>query len=214
LNAPICTQYGPLPPAAVGVVALTTADFVAALAAVAAESSFDVSGLGLGFVIGDLELSVTAIAVWVLASALGSGTLACAIGSGVGFVAGVDDVALASLFGSGRVGAGAGGGDGATGAGMIVDDSFLSALGDMVAGLSLAGLSAGDGAVGVNGAAVGVNGDRVVATVRGAGGGFIQSSTYGTATAPTTPSTITTRTTRNQVAAKIERGGTSSYSSS
>jgi hypothetical protein len=179
------------------------------LPAAVVESSFDVvSGLRLGFVIGDLELSVTAIAVCVLASVLGSGTLAFAVEDSAG------EVDLASLFGSGRVGAGAGAGDGAAGAGMIVDESFLSAATLSPSGLSLAGWSAGDGAVGVSGAAVGVNGDRVVATVRGAGGGFIQSSTYGTATAPTTPSTITTRTTRNQVAAKMERGGTSSYSSS
>jgi hypothetical protein len=43
------------------------------------------------------------------------------------------------------------------------------------------------------------------------GGGFTASRMYGTATAPMTPSTIKTRTARNQVAAKIERGASSSY---
>jgi hypothetical protein len=97
-------------------------------------------------------------------------------------------------------------------AGAIVE-SFLSepdlSLADeSLGGRSLADVSADAGVVGVSGAL-----GSVVATVRVAGGGFIQSSTYGTATAPTTPSTITTRTTRNHVAAKMDRGATSSYSS-
>jgi hypothetical protein len=105
------------------------------------------------------------------------------------------------------------------GAGTSVE-SFLSATlsatdvsleGRSASGRSVIGLPAAAGAVGVS--AVLGSGDVVVAAMRGAAGGSIQSSTYGTATAPTTPSTITTRTTLNQVAAKIERGARSSYSS-
>jgi len=117
-----------------------------------------------------------------------------------------------SVFGSVRAGGDASDGatgDDATGAGIIVEESFFSATDFSPSGLSLGDFSDvgdivdGDDAIG----------DFVDAMVRGAGGGFIQSSRYGTATAPTTPSTITTRTTRNQVAAKIDRGGTSSYNS-
>jgi hypothetical protein len=91
--------------------------------------------------------------------------------------------------------------------------SFFSTLDDFSAldeddELDDAGASeAGSGAIG----AVDGTGDVALAlAVRETGGGFIQSRTYGTATAPNTPRTIRTRTTRNHVAAKIERGGTSS----
>jgi hypothetical protein len=66
---------------------------------------------------------------------------------------------------------------------------------------------AGSGAIG---AGCGTGDVAFTLAERDTGGGFIQSSTYGTATAPNTPSTIRTRTTRNHVAAKMERGGTSS----
>jgi hypothetical protein len=66
---------------------------------------------------------------------------------------------------------------------------------------------------GETGAAGGAGDVAFALTERETGGGFIQSRTYGTATAPNTPRTIRTRTTRNHVAAKMERGGTSSYRS-
>ncbi|MEX2147389.1 MAG: hypothetical protein WED01_10305 [Candidatus Rokuibacteriota bacterium] len=73
------------------------------------------------------------------------------------------------------------------------------------------GVTGADGA----GAAVGAggatgNGVDVTAACCEAGG-FTASRMYGTATAPTTPRTIRMRTARNHVAAKIERGGSSSY---
>ena len=163
---------------------------------------------------------------------MGSGAAAlgaAGFGSGVGFdsatfgsaglAVGAGVLDFASVFGSVRAGGSVRvGGDasgGATGdvvtggAGIIVVESFFSAADLSPSGLSLGDRSDVDGGIDVDGAL----GDFVEAVVRGAGGGFIQSSRYGTATAPTTPSTITTRTTRNHVAAKMDRGGTSSYSS-
>jgi hypothetical protein len=148
---------------------------------------------------------------------------AAGFGSGIGFdsatfgsaglAVGAGVLDFASVFGSVRAGGDASGGatgDVVTGgAGIIVVESFFSAADLSPSGLSLGDRSDVDGGIDVDGAL----GDFVEAVVRGAGGGFIQSSRYGTATAPTTPSTITTRTTRNHVAAKIDRGGTSSYSS-
>jgi hypothetical protein len=139
----------------------------------------------------------------------GATAFAAALDSAADFAAGAG-VGFDSLFTSERddddVSAGVVGA-GATGAGTTVE-SFFSAV------LSPSGLSLGDFSEGIAvDGLVGVLGDCIVVAVRGSGGGFIQSSTYGTATAPTTPRTITTRTTRNQVAAKIDRGGTSSYSS-
>jgi len=130
-----------------------------------------------------------------------NGTRASLRGGG-GFVStgrAVGAAGLLSLFGSERAGGSAGAGvEGALGAGMSV--------------VSLFSVGAGGFSVGGAGFSVVVGEDFAVTGVRETGG-FIQSSTHGTATAPTTPSTITTSTTRNQVAAKMDRGGTSSYRS-
>jgi hypothetical protein len=129
--------------------------------------------------------SVTAIALLLFASADGVGAafvsgavaLAVILGSGAAFAVGA-----ALGLGSGR----ASGVDdaGAAGAGIDVE-SFLSVAGlspadfsladFSLAGLSASGLSITDGVVDVDGAAA--IGDFVVATERGGGGGFIQSST-------------------------------------
>jgi hypothetical protein len=194
--------------------------------AVAADSPLAaLSGLATpGF--GVPALSVTAIAVWLLASAalasgagafFGSGAAVFGLASAPGLDSAgravaawldFDSLFVVSLLDSARAGGEVNAGvvgAGTTGAGITVVESFFSAT-----GLSFGDLSAGESAI-VDGP--GVIGLFAVAAVRAGGGGFIQSSAYGTATAPTTPRTITTRTTRNQVAAKIDLGGTSSYSS-
>jgi hypothetical protein len=140
-------------------------------------------------------LSVTAIALFAGAGAFATGA---GFGSGLGSGFAVDG--------------------GAAGGGVSVG-SFFSALGDFSTGEDFSALDApdmledgddsvaGSGEIGVAGGA----GDVAFALAeRETGGGFIQSRTYGTATAPNTPRTIRTRTTRNHVAAKMERGGTSS----
>src|SRR5438874_2907008 len=223
-NAPTCTQNGPLETAvdgvalaaarfgAAGVVAaadvaaaaglassLVALDGFALLSAFAIVSGFGADAGGAGT--SGFALSVTAIALLLLAS-LGGATARASLRGGVGLVStarAVGGGGLLSLFGSEREGGGAGAGvEGVMGAGMSVVSLFSVAD---------AGFSAGDaGLSGVVGKGFAATGGRET-------GGFIQSSTHGTATAPTTPRTITTRTTRNQVAAKIDRGGTSSYRS-
>jgi hypothetical protein len=138
-------------------------------------------------------LSVTAIellavvsagdAVLDFASALGAGAFATGV---VGFDSAGDGVSVGSFFSA-------------------LDD--LSALDDIEELDDAEDSVAGSGEIGVGGC-TGVVAFTLAA--RDTGGGFIQSRTYGTATAPNTPRTIRTRTTRNHVAAKIERGGTSS----
>ncbi|HVG80098.1 MAG TPA: hypothetical protein VNF03_18255 [Patescibacteria group bacterium] len=120
-------------------------------------------------------------------SDLGAGAFATGAGFGSG-------------LGSGRASAGGGAGVG-TGA-----RSFLSALFSALDGA--VDSDAGSGEIGVAGGAGDVA--FMLADRDDKGGGFIQSRTYGTATAPITPRTIRTRTTRNHVAAKMERGGMSS----
>jgi hypothetical protein len=63
------------------------------------------------------------------------------------------------------------------------------------------------------GGGVGTGEGLAAADCFGGGGECIMSRTYGTATAPTTPRTIRTRSARNHVAAKIDRGASSSYRS-
>jgi hypothetical protein len=182
----------------------TTSGFVAA------------SALGdVGFAAVALAgLSVTAIAVLLSTDgdAFASGTVDFALDFDSMAVLAVDGD---SLFVSGRAGVAAS--DGAPGAGPSVE-SRLSADGLSLPGFSLVDRSLDDGDLSAaadfpDDVVVEVSDDFVVPADRDGGGGLIQSSTYGTATAPMTPSTITTRTTRNHVAAKIDRGGTSSYNS-
>jgi len=119
---------------------------------------------------------------------------------------------LDSGLGSGLAVAGGAAGDGSVG-------SFFSTLDDFSAVDDFSALDVVDmldefGALEDGADPDAGTGDGAFAlTERDTGGGFIQSSTYGTATAPNTPRTIRTRTTRNHVAAKMERGGTSSYRS-
>ena len=148
-------------------------------------------------------LSVTAIELFAVVSA-GDDVLAfvSALGAGA-FAAGVG---FDSDLGSGRAS------DGGAGAGTSVG-SFFSALDDLSALDDVEALDDADDSVAGSGEIGDAGGTGDVAFTlaeRDAGGGFIQSRTYGTATAPNTPRTIRTRTTRNHVAAKIERGGTSS----
>jgi hypothetical protein len=79
------------------------------------------------------------------------------------------------------------------------------------AGMTLLEGAAGpvDEGGGTTGLGAGTPGALAVIGVDGTGG-FITSSTYGTATAAITPSTRTTTTARNQRVAKILRGGSSS----
>lgn len=68
--------------------------------------------------------------------------------------------------------------------------------------------SAREGDGGGDGGAAGNGADFTTACC--VGGGFTASRMYGTATAPMTPRTMRTSTARNHVAAKIDRGGSSS----
>jgi len=138
----------------------------------------------------------------------------------------VTDIALLAGAGAFATGAGFGSGlgsgfavDGGAAGGGVSVGSFFSALGDFSTGEDFSALGALDmleddddsvAGSGEMGAADGAGDGAFALTERDTGGGFIQSSTYGTATAPNTPRTIRTRTTRNHVAAKMERGGTSS----
>src|SRR5438876_12295682 len=169
LNAPTCTQYGPLAAVAgLGVVAGVAARLgagVALAATVGLASSFVGGVAGVGFAVSTLAtvsglaagagvagsglaagldgvLSVTAIALLLFVS----GALAVAFGSGFG----------AADFGS--TGRAVGGGtEGVTGAGISVE-SFLSGADD---GAGVAGVATG----------------ALDATAGFEGGGFIQSST-------------------------------------
>src|SRR5437763_244484 len=161
---------------------LAALDGFALLSAFAIVSGFGADAGGAGT--SGFALSVTAIALLLLAS-LGGATARASLRGGVGLVStarAVGGGGLLSLFGSEREGSGAGAGvEGVMGAGMSVVSLF--SVGDAGVSAGVAGLS-------------GVVGEGFAATGGREPGGFIQSSTHGTATAPTTPRTITTRTTR------------------
>jgi hypothetical protein len=148
-------------------------------------------------------LSVAAIELLAVGSA---GAAVPDFVSALGAGAFATGVCFDSGLGSGRAT------DGGAGDGTSVG-SFFSALDDLSALDDIDELDDADDSEDGSGeiGAAGCTGDVAFTLAdRETGGGFIQSRTYGTATAPNTPRTIRTRTTRNHVAAKIERGGTSS----